>query len=228
MSLQSTATRVCFLAALSGVAGCSLGRSSPPVENYVLSVARTAAPPSPGAAGITLGLRRLDLAAYLASPFIIVRRGTHQITSSEYHRWGEQLGHGTSRAVASHLAATEPIRAVNIAPWPVRTDHDYLLQLHVSRFEGVADSALAAATGAAHVAASWEILRPVDGAVLARGVTDFHRQGWRVGDYAALVTMLEEGLSGIAGDVASCVRRLAAAPQPPSAAAPDSPLDCVS
>lgn len=228
MNLQSIMTRVCFAAALSAVAGCfSLGRDAPPVQHYVLSATRTVdAPASPDATGVTLGMRRLDLASYLASPFIIVRRGTHQITTSEYHRWGEELGHGASRAVASHLSAAAPIGTVSIAPWPVRTSHDYLLQLHVSRFEGVADSVMAASAGSAHVAASWEIVRPVDGVVLARGITDHHRQGWRVGDYGALVTMLEEGLNTIAGDVASCVLRLAAAPPVETAAVQELPLDC--
>jgi hypothetical protein len=50
----------------------------------------------------------------------------------------------------------------------VRTAHDYLFQLRLSRFEGIADSELPAATSAAHVAASWEILRPDDDADIAQ------------------------------------------------------------
>lgn len=225
----SVLARFLSIAALSTVAGCfSLGRDTPPLEQYVLSGARTlesAAPRDP--AGITLGMRRLDLAAYLATPSIVVRRGAHQIGTSEYHRWGEDLGHGISRALASHVEAAAQIRAVNVAPWLVRTEHDYLLQLHVSRFEGIADSDLPSATGAAQVTASWEILRPGDGAVLARGGTEYRRQGWRVGDYAALVTMLEEGLSVVARDVVSCVQQVTAAMPPAAGAGPASPLECV-
>jgi uncharacterized lipoprotein YmbA len=229
MRSPGSTTRLFFIAVLYGVTGCSLSRDTPPVEQYVLSSARAVdAAATPVPAGMTLGMRRLDLAAYLATPFIVVRHGDHEIDTSQYHRWGEELGHGISRALAGHLEAAAPIRAVDVAPWPVRTDHDYLLQLRVSRFEGVVVSDVPAATGAVHVAASWEILRPGDGAVLARGGTNYRQPGWRVGDYAALVATLEEGLRRLAHDVVTCVQQLAAVTPPPAELERDWPLACVS
>jgi len=203
-------THLCLAAALCGTAGCfSLGRESPPVEQYVLSRASTAeAPAPPATGGVTLGMRRPALAAYLATPLIVVRSGVHQVGSSDFHRWGEELGHGISHALASHLVATAPIRAANVAPWPVRTEHAALLQLHVAHFEGV--TGFAAGSGGAHVAVAWELLRPGDEAVLARGSTDIRRADWRIGDYGALVTMLDDGLRGVARDIAACVGRLGA------------------
>jgi uncharacterized lipoprotein YmbA len=224
-----TTTRLCLVAALCGIPGCmSLGRDSPPLEHYVLSRASTVdAPTAPAPAGVMLGMRRPALAAYLAAPLIVVRRGVHQIGTSEFHRWGEELGHGISHALASHLIATAPIGAVNIAPWPVRTEHAMLLQLQVSHFEGVTDSLAATTTGAAHVAVAWELLRPGSEAVLARGATDFRQADWRVGDYAALVTMLEQGLRGVALDIAACVGRLGAgtAAGEPLACRPAAPVN---
>jgi uncharacterized lipoprotein YmbA len=208
--MMRSMTRLCLVVTLCGVPGCvSLGRASPALEQYVLSRAPTTeAPVAPAAGGVTLGMRRPVLAGYLAAPGIIVRRGVHQIGSSEFHRWGEELGHGISHALASHLVASAPIRAVNIAPWPVRAEHAVLLQLHVSHFEGVTDSSAGTAMGAAHVAVAWELLRPGDDAVLARGHTDSRQANWRVGDYAALVTLLEAGLRDVARDIAACVGRL--------------------
>jgi uncharacterized lipoprotein YmbA len=212
--MRLTTARLCLVAALCGATGCfSLARESPPLEEYVLSRAGTAGTASaPAPAGITVGMRRPVLAAYLAAPMIVVRRGPHQVTSSEFHRWGEELGHGISHALASHLAAAAPIRAVNIAPWPVRTEHAVLLQLQVAHFEGVTDALAEAVNGAAHVAVAWELLRPGDEVVLARGSTDIRQADWRVGDYAALVVMLEAGLRGVARDIAACVGRLGANP----------------
>ncbi|CAN5876754.1 PqiC family protein [soil metagenome] len=228
MRSPSVVARLFFIAVLSGVAGCfSLSRDTPSLEQYVLRGASTAAAAATQVpSGITLGVRRLDLAAYLATPSIVVRRGEHQIGTSDFHRWGEDPVQGISRAVASHMAASAAIRAVSVAPWPVRTDHDYLVQFHVSRFEGITDSDLPTTTGSAQVAATWEILRPADGTVLARGGADYRQQGWRVGDYAALVTMLEEGLTGVARDVVSCVQRLAAAAQPAADAMIETALAC--
>jgi uncharacterized lipoprotein YmbA len=203
--------------ALLALTGCSLGRASQPLEQYVLGgtgltqPAVTANGTSRAVVDVTIGMRRLDLASYLASPAIVLRRGAHQIVTSEYHRWGEDPGAGINRAVAGYLIARaggDGVRAVDVAPWPSRARHDYLVQLHVVRFEGTAAEDITSTNGAAHVQATWEILRQADGAVLARGLTDHVQAGWRVGDYAALVTLLDGGLIALAGELLDCLRRL--------------------
>jgi uncharacterized lipoprotein YmbA len=202
-----------MMPSLLAVTGCvSLGRDAPPLEQYVLgsgpSPAAAAAPQND--AGLTIGVRRIDLASYLATPSIVVRRGANQIIVSDFHRWAEDVGEGINRVVAQRLAAAPAVRAVAIAPWPVRAQHDYLVQLHVTRFEGMAADSLAT-EGSARVTASWDIIRPVDGGVVARGVTDHQRSGWRANDYAALVVMLEAGLVEMAGDVLDCLVRVRSA-----------------
>jgi uncharacterized lipoprotein YmbA len=207
---QSTRTATLIVAVfLSTLAGCfSLGRDTPPLEQYVLGGIPTTVDSPAERTGVTLGVRRLDLASYLATPAIVVRRGSHRVVHSEFHRWSQDPGAGINRAVASYLAAAAPVRAVNVAPWPVRTQHDFLIQLHISRFEGVAPEAPTAAEGEAHVAADWEIIRPLDGAVLARGVTDYRQRGWRVGDYAGLVSLLDTGLHSLAHELVTCIESL--------------------
>jgi uncharacterized lipoprotein YmbA len=206
----------------------SLGRNTPLLEQYVLGGTPPAAPAlSSDPAGVTVGLRRLDLTPYLRSPSIVVRRGAHQMLVSEYHRWGDDPVAGINRAFAGHLAAAVPVRAVDVAPWPVRSQHDFLVQLHVSRFEGVTPDDPLAVEGAAHLLASWELLRPRDGVVLARGGTDYRAEGWRVGDYAALVTLLDEGLNDMAGDIVACMARVRPATLPAAAsAAGQQPMSC--
>lgn len=207
----------------------SLARDTPPLEQYVLggTPAAAAGPLSPDPAGLTVGLRRLDLAPYLASPSIVVRRGAHQMLVSDYHRWGEDPVAGINRAFAGYLAAAMPVRAVDVAPWPVRSQHDFVVQLHVSRFEGVAPDDSLALQGEAHLLASWELLRPQDGAVLARGGTDHRAGGWHVGNYPALVTLLDVGLHRMAGDIAACMARVGhAIPPAVRTAAREQPLAC--
>jgi uncharacterized protein len=202
--------------------GCvSLGRDSPPLELYVIggAVSQEAMAPMPGLEGLTIGVRRLHLAPYLATPAIVVRRGSHGILTSEYHRWGEDLADGINRAVARHLEDRAQFRTVDVAPWPVRSRYDYLLQLHISRFEGVIAEAAAdlpaaaqgaanaadASAGAVHMLASWEIVRQQDETVLTRGTTEFRESGWRMGDYPALVALLDRGLVMVARDVAAAL-----------------------
>lgn len=198
----------------------SLGRTSPALEQYVIGGAGTGDTVTPiaGLEGLAVGVRRLDLADYLASPAIVVRRGGHEVLKSDFHRWAEDPADGINRAFARHLAAAASPRAVAVAPWPVRSSYDYLVQVHVTRFEGVvpAGSSLTAGeatgevAGAAHVRASWEIIRQQDGTVLARGSTDHREEGWSVGDYAALVALLDEGLAVLTREVAVAMGALAA------------------
>jgi uncharacterized protein len=209
MRNASGVVRWATLSVLLTAMGCvSLGRESPPLEQYVLGGghAEGGAAPSQDGAGMTIGIRRIGLASYLATPSIVVRNGANQIVVSDFHRWAEDVGEGINRAVARHIAAAGAVRAVAIAPWGVRAQHDYLLQLHVTRFEGMVDAL--AAEGSARVTATWEVIRAEDGTVAARGGTDFLRGGWRVDDYAALVVMLEAGLEELATDVLGCLARV--------------------
>jgi uncharacterized lipoprotein YmbA len=198
--------------ALAGSTGCfSLARTSPPLEEFALgsghAVTRVATRLPADSSGRTIGMRRVDLAAYLATPAIVVRRGG-RITSSNFHRWGEDPAAGVTRALSEYLGATPQVRAVDVTPWPIRSRHDFVLQLHVARMEGIAPDDSTAKQGGYRVAASWEVFRPDDGALLARGESDRREDGWTVGDYRGLVTLLEKGLEQLAGDVAACLVQL--------------------
>lgn len=198
------------------VAGCfKLSRNSPPVQRYVLSGARApiAASTANDTAGLSIGIRRMDLVPYLAIPAIVMRRGTHEIVTSAFHRWGEDLGEGINHTVAAHLMNVPPVKAVDVAPWAARAQHDFLLQLHVSRFEGVIDSA--ATSGTVHVRATWDIIRPLDGAVFVRGVTDYQEGRFTVGDYESLVGELNTALDRVARDIRTCLGRFRSDSLPP-------------
>lgn len=212
MQYAMKAMRRIGLCTLIGLTGCSLSRGETPQQHYVLGggrVQRTEAP-HPRLAGLAIGVRRLQLASYLESTSIAVRRGPQEITLSEFHRWGEPLPGGISRAVAAYLTAGAPFRAVDLAPWPLREKYDYLIQLHVLHFEGVAPADPAAREGEAHLLARWEIIRQGDGAVLARGTTNYRKEGWRVGDYAGLVTLLDTGVHVLSNDLMASLEKLAA------------------
>ncbi len=204
-----------FTLGLLSLAGCfSLARTSPALSQYVLGGALVSAEavPTPGAATadaplLMMGLRRIELASYLATPAIVVRRGAHQIVTSEFHRWGEELGAGINRTVAAHLSSGPGRVAVDVAPWPARSQHDVLVRLRVSRFEGIEDS-LANSAGV-HVQIAWDVLRPEDDSLLARGVTDYRDGRWTPGDYGSLVRELDAALVQVARELRE---RLAALP----------------
>ena len=212
--------RLLGICALLTEAACfSLARPTPPLEEYVLGAGPRPVPAAPArdVGGVTVGLRRLDLAPYLSTTAIVVRRGSRVITS-EFRRWGEEPSAGIMRAVALSLGAAPTILAVDVAPWPVQAQHDYLVQLHVSHLEGVAAEDSTATEAEVHVMASWEIIRSQDGALVARGETDRRETGWKVGDYRGLVARVDKGLTGLASDLAACLVRIASATPAPDAA----------
>lgn len=202
-AMNFTRRAACF-GALIGLAGCfSLARTAPTQEHYVLgagALGRDAAS-LPEVSDLTIGVRRLKLASYLASPFMVVRRGANEVDFTEFHRWGEPLKAGINRVVAGALAA-RGFREVAVAPWPAQARYGYVIQLDVVRFEGLAPDDPDSTAGGVLLVATWEITRHLDGSVLARGTTDYRPQGWSVGDYPGMVTLLDRGLGVVADDLA--------------------------
>ena len=225
-------TRVTMLALVAttlALPGCfRLARTSPPVERYVLggaSIEQANATRGASAIGgptgaepreLSIGLRRLDLAPYLATLAIVVRRADNEIVTTGFQRWAEGPTTGVNRAVSGYIAAATGIRTVDVAPWPIRAEHDFLLQIHVTRLEGVVPSGVGARTGETHLLAHWAIIRPADGALLARGLTDHRTRDWNVDDYGALVKQLDRGLIRLSQEIVACLQRLG--PLAPAAA----------
>lgn len=220
-----------LLVVLSGSMGCfGLNRGAPAPLHYVLGDGPSdgvdtfvGSPLSNDSTSLAIGLRRPQMASYLDAPFMVVRHGAHQIGFSEFHRWGEALGGGVNRALAGHLLKRGSFATVDVAPWSPRERYAYLIQLDVMRFEGVIPEGAAgvqgefqegeaqeaeAGLGEAHLMVSWEIIRYEDGVVLSRGVTDYRQGGWRVGDYAGLVTLLDAGLGVLADDLVAGIEAL--------------------
>ncbi len=196
--------------------GCfGLGRGEPPQRHYVLGAGMDPAVPADtdlagDVPGIALGLRQPRLAEYLGTPFIVVRLGPNEISLSEFHRWGENLEQGINRTLAGYLATKEPVGRVEFAPWPARTNLDYVIQLHVLRFDGLVPDGAAATEGEALIQATWEILRGADGVVLTRGTTEHRQGGWTLEDYDSLVSLLQEGLGVLADDLAAGLKSIMA------------------
>ncbi len=229
--------RLLAIAAAVASAGCfKLSRESPRLQLYalgggataapVMSVAPTAPAAGNGAAGagrtpLRVGLRRLQLASYLSVPAVMMRRGANQLVASEFHRWGGDLDEGINRAVATYLAGVLPVRSVDVAPWPSRVQHNFVLQLHVTRFEGTADST--SNDGRAYVVAGWDIIRPLDGALLIRGQTEDRAGTFRVGDYSGLVAGLDAALSHVARDIGACLARFPNDSTPPASCGSPAP-----
>lgn len=196
---------------LSAATGCfKLSRNAPPVQRYALT---TPASPSSTPNGVTIGLRRLELASYLDVPEVVVRVGANRLLPLEFHRWGGPLNESINRAVAAQLATERSVRAVDVAPFAPYTQHNFLVQLRVLRFEGEMNDG--APGGVAHVQLSWDIIRPRTGAILVRGSTDQRDAAWTAGNFAELVRGLDAGVAQVSRDIGACLLRFANDSTPP-------------
>ncbi|TVP42627.1 MAG: membrane integrity-associated transporter subunit PqiC [Gemmatimonadales bacterium] len=214
------------------LSGCfSLSRDAPPQRHYVLGAGVPGTPEAPrvvtGAdeeeVSTLVGLRPPRLSDYLANPYLVVRYGSHRVEFSEFHRWGEELGRGINGTLALLLSGeASGIRAV-AAPWPTGAMPAYLVQLQILRFEGVVENDAGTSglegrgserggaqpgSGASHLRAAWEVIRPLDGSTVARGTTDVLEPGWTPGDHEGLVRRLDSALGTLAGELAEALARV--------------------
>lgn len=184
-------------------------------ERAAPSQAASSGASSADTAGLRVGLRTPRLASYLDATRIVTRRGAHQVQFSEFHRWGEELDRGIGRTVATRLAAQPEVQTVEVVPWSPGASFDYVVELHVLRFEGVgpppdpeADEDAPPPNGHAQVVVEWTVLRPGTDAVLARQTTRHRAATWPVGNYPALVARLGAGLDTLVKALAAQLSRL--------------------
>jgi uncharacterized lipoprotein YmbA len=170
--------------------------------------------------GLRIGLRKPRLAEYLDTPTLAVRRGPNEVNFSEFHRWGEDLGVSLNRVVALNLERQPGIQSTEVVPWPRGTSFDYVVQLHILRFEGVgpappgpdADGDTPPPRGHSQTTVAWTVLTPDSDDVIARGWTRDRRGDWPVTDHADLVAKLDASLVVLAEDIGRRLRALADSP----------------
>lgn len=216
-NMKRTAGLILLFLCLS-LPGCfSLNKGAPVQQHYVLGagprVASVAAAVrvgvDPDSVGVpVIGLRPSDVADYLAHPWIVVRRGVHQIGFSEFHRWGEDLARGIDRTLTGHLAGRLPESRVEVAPWPMGVRPERLIEVTLLRFEGVAPEDPLATVGEAHLLATWEILDAEGRSRLVSGTTDVRSSGWTVGEFDDLVGLLDAALAVLAEDLVRGLERV--------------------
>jgi uncharacterized lipoprotein YmbA len=193
---------------LAGCSGLIPAPQTDPTRYFVL----TGPPPAAAAGGsLRIGLRTVELAAYLKSPDMIVRQGTNEIALQDYARWGEPLDAGIARLLRESLQAAGGVGRVYLQPFPLDTDRDYDVAVTVLRCEG--------ATGGkggrgARFAATFEITKPGDGRLVARRTFVAPDVGWNGTDFAQLAGLLSDDVAALGQDV------VGALPTAPAAGAP--------
>lgn len=196
---------LCVAAAFITLAGCSLPLPKPesdPTRTYVLSApALTSAPANPGARAPSVRLRPIELASYLRSRSLVIRRGENEIDFREFARWGEPLEQGITRLLREELLASGAASAVQ-APGMRSGDHAtpaVEISVRVLAAEGSAD-------GTVLFRAAWEVTGVGENAdVIQRG--DFRAADlrWSPRQEASLAAGISRGVAALAQQIAAAM-----------------------
>jgi uncharacterized lipoprotein YmbA len=177
------------LVSMALLAGCSLlpAPRPDPTRHFLLEGATPAAAPAPGAPRV--GLRRVEVPAYLRGRAMVVRAGGNETRALPEARWAEPFESGLARVLRDRLAAGV---AVHAYPFPAMVERDYDVSVVVTAAEGGDDGVRFAAT--------FEVVRPADGAVVARRAFVAPVSAWE-GDPARLAAQLSVAAAALATEV---------------------------
>jgi uncharacterized lipoprotein YmbA len=139
-----------------------------------------------------VGLKPVELPAYLRSKAMVVRTGTNEIHFADFDRWAEPLDQGIGRVMKEILSSARNIESVGL------NSHgnealDYEVVIRIPACEGVL---LGNGNGSIRFAVTWDA-RSVgtNSTVTSRGVFTAHQGAWDGKDYGQLAERLSEAIA---------------------------------
>jgi uncharacterized lipoprotein YmbA len=172
----------------------------PPPQTHYLLRAEAPAATARVEAPVSIGLRRVEVAAYLRQSGLVIATGDHQVRPARYHQWAEPLDEGLRRYLRAEISKA---LGYDISADAVqRRQWDYAVEVRVDQLHGTR-------SGEALLSASWRITRGEGGDEVAE--YRFARSAPLAEEgYAALVEA-EMGLVGqLAVAIADSLRELGA------------------
>lgn len=200
MTMKTRIAQWILLASLLALAGCSVVPEPQPdrTRYYVLSAPQVVETAVFAEDGITLGLKKITLPAYLAKGSIVIRQGAHELNYNDYARWAEPLEDGVARLVRNNLQASPRVNRVFTEGFPFDQDRDFDVAITIHRCEGVRQSDRSVARFAATV----EITAPkADGKVVTRRMFGPVEVAWDGRDYGALVQALSDAATAMGDEI---------------------------
>lgn len=194
------------VAGLLALAGCTMSSLLPeaqadPTRFFVLSTATPAGTAERMDHAPVVRMRPIDVAGYLQTRPMIVRRGENELEFREYARWGEPIEQGITRVLREALLARGAKEVVVMSGRTSAADADYELSVRVLAAEGLAD-------GGVNFRAAWELTPLGDG---QRGEPggNFQAGGlsWSGRDEAMLAAALSQAVNALAGEIVGAMTK---------------------
>jgi uncharacterized lipoprotein YmbA len=165
-----------------------------PTKFYVLTAPK--APWQPAAAEkpvrYKIGLRAIEMPAYLRTKLMVVRTGANEIHFAEFDRWGEPLDEGISRVMKEALRSDDSAEIFGLNSHGDDT-LDYEVTIRVAACEGIRGEG---GTGSIVLRMSWEIF-PVgmNEPVIKVGTFTAPPAAWDGKDYGQLAWQLNQAIA---------------------------------
>lgn len=180
-----------------------------PTRFFVLGTTEGTLPPDLATANLpSVQLQPVEIASYLRTKAMVVRRGEHEIEFREFARWGEPLETGIARVLREELLARGTARvALADRAGRANPDFQYTLSVRVLACEGSAD-------GSVNFRAAWSLSSPesatirVEGGRVGAGASGIFRPAdlrWDGTSEAALVAQLSAGVAGLAQEISAAI-----------------------
>jgi uncharacterized lipoprotein YmbA len=186
------------------LAGCSVlpEPQSDPTRSFILSTPVADARSSNAADAPTVHLRSVELANYLRTRSLIVRKGENEIEFREFAQWGEGLDLGIARVLREVLLASGRAGLVQLPGSRTGSDgsSDAELRIRVLSCEGHVD-------GGINFRAVWELSTNGAAGPVTRG--DYHAAGlrWDPKNEASLAAGISGAVAGLAADIAASLAK---------------------
>ncbi len=177
------------------LSGCSLLQAhADPTRFYVLTTsnALSQSPAAGGFARLKIGLRTIEMPAYLRTKLMVVRTGSNQMDFAEYDRWAEPLDEGIGRVMKDALGSAGNVESVDLISHGGET-LDYEIRVRVLACEGVRAESGA---GSMRMGVSWEI-QPVrsGGGMIKQGGFTSAPAAWDGRNYGELALELSKAIT---------------------------------
>jgi uncharacterized lipoprotein YmbA len=188
------------------VASCSLPMpqaQNDPTRMYVLSVPPAAPATGDSVTAPVVRLRPVEVASYLRTREMVVRRGENEIDFREFARWGEPLEQGITRVLREELLEKHAASSVDTSGLRSAEagDAKYEILVRVLACEGLAD-------GGVDFRAVWEISSTTANAgAPVRGEYRATNLKWTPRHEATLAAALSQAVAGLANDIAGGLKR---------------------
>jgi uncharacterized lipoprotein YmbA len=191
---------LCFLTACS----LPLPQAQPDATRYFLLTSTEIRPEATAPAAVkrwVVGVRAVDLAAYLHTRSLAIRSHANEVAFLDFARWGEPLDQGIARVLAENLQSFGNVARSSTQPFRADEQRDFEIGVRVTACEGTAD-------GDVRFAAMWRITVPDgSGATVAEGSFTASGLRWDGHDHGQLAAKLSEALAGLSRDIAAALPR---------------------